>query len=87
MNAQEGNQRQKIAHALRKVLNRHGYGFHYSVLQRIGGLRRSGWRFEVAEMPVEVQGMSTRIDFILRRFNTHLYLLAECKRVNPALSN
>jgi hypothetical protein len=86
----EDAQEQKVAGGLRKVLNRHGYGFHYSVLQRAASLheeRRSKWMFEVAELPVEVQGAGTRIDFILRERTRRLYLLAECKRANPALSN
>jgi hypothetical protein len=85
--AQQDGQKYTISRGLTKVLNRHGYGFHYSVLQHINQIPRSGWGFEVAEMPVEVRGKGTRIDFILRRFNSHLYLVAECKRANPALAS
>ena len=74
-----------------KILNRHGYGFHYSVLKLAGDLcnrRESKWIFEVAEFPVQVQGETTRIDFILRlEHELPVYLLAECKRANPAISN
>ena len=74
----------------RRVLNHHGYGFQYRLLDIIADLRkqrRSDWDLEAAEFPVRVRDMSTRIDFILRKTKPHLYLIAECKRVNPALSN
>ncbi|MGA9994616.1 MAG: hypothetical protein WBP93_04330 [Pyrinomonadaceae bacterium] len=73
------------------MLNRHGYGFQYSVLNLAHELSNSGessWGFLVSEFPVEVRGAGTRIDFVLRRRGeTHFLLLAECKRANPALSN
>ena len=74
----------------RKTLDAHGYGFQYAVLRRADELckkRESQWYFEVAEFPVIVRGHDTRIDFILRWAGSNLYLLAECKRANPALSN
>ena len=74
----------------RKTLDAHGYGFHYAVLKRAEELFRNGksqWYFEVAEFPVIVRGHDTRIDFILRYTRADIYLLAECKRANPALSN
>jgi len=74
-----------------KVLNTHGYGFQYSVLKLAHTLseqNESQWIFEAAEFPVQVQREGTRIDFVLRlRHNLPIYLLAECKRANPALSN
>lgn len=81
--------KEEIGNALRKILNSHGYGFQYSVVKRADSLfkeRKSNWRFEVSEYPVEVKGFPTRIDFILRH-PPALYLVAECKRANPALSN
>lgn len=88
---------EKIQQAFDAVLNRHGYGFHYAVLSLADNLyegEKSSWYFETAEFPVESQGNSTRIDFILRlhdKFSQgqHIpyFLLAECKRVNPSLSN
>jgi len=73
------------------VINRHGYGFQYSVLSTANKLSIAGtstWQFQAAEFPVEVKGYGTRIDFILRRRGEPpSYLLAECKRANPALSN
>jgi hypothetical protein len=74
----------------RKVLNHHGYAFQYSVIEFMAELRRqqrSDWELEAAEFPVSVQQASTRIDFIFRKTRPHVYLIGECKRVNPALSN
>ncbi|HET6889825.1 MAG TPA: hypothetical protein VFH31_01880 [Pyrinomonadaceae bacterium] len=78
-----------------KVLNRHGYGFQFSVLKKVDELvrhRKTGWSFEACEFPVQVQGAGTRVDFVLSRASgrynsTPLYLIAECKRANPSLSN
>jgi hypothetical protein len=79
-----------------KVLSGHGYGFQFSVLKKaeevIKKLLRVQWIFEACEFPVEVQGAGTRIDFILCRTSRGslappLFLVAECKRANPALSN
>ncbi len=81
----------KVEAGFNKILNSHGYGFHYAVLKRAAELYSEGkstWKFEVAEFPVEIQGTPTRIDFILRRrYGLPFYLIAECKRANPALSN
>lgn len=84
-------------------LDRHGYGFQYRVLKAAEDLVRediSSIVFEVAEFPVEVQSYGTRVDFILRRTALRrldiqsmlrgkrpLFLVAECKRANPALSD
>lgn len=86
-----------LADSFAKVLSRHGYGFQFSVIRKAHELvskGRSVWRFVASEFPVEVQGAGTRIDFILRRDRTAdgfdttpVFLLAECKRANPALSN
>jgi hypothetical protein len=58
-----------IKRSFNNQLDRHGYGFHYSVLSWAEELntRRgaSQWVFEVCEFPVAVQGIGTRIDFIL----------------------
>lgn len=81
--------------SLRKVINRHGHAFQNAVLRHSGELfnaQRSRWIFDAAEVPVEVRGVSTRIDFVLRqldwgRRHTAKYLVGECKRANPALSH
>ena len=48
---------------------------------------RSSWSFEAAEFPVEVQGRGTRIDFLLSCRHSPMLMVAECKRVNPAMAN
>jgi len=81
---------QEIKNKLEQQLNQHGYGFQYSVLEYIRRLfakKQSQWVFEAAEFPAEVQGKGTRIDFILKLKDTRLFILAECKRVNPKFSN
>ena len=85
----------KVREGLHRVLNTHGYGFHYAVLKNANKLYANGkspWFFEAAEFPVSVGGFDTRIDFILRDQDPdgiywECFLIAECKRVNPALSN
>lgn len=85
-----------VKEAFNRVLNSHGYGFHYAVIKTASDLysnRKSLWTFEAAEVPVETQGASTRIDFVLQRRGPYyddqapFYIVAECKRANPSLSN
>lgn len=79
----------------RKELNSNGFGFQYAVLELAKSLheqQKSDWRFEVAEFPVLVQENNTHTDFILKRDryvtgNYLVYLVAECKRANPAFSH
>ncbi|HEX6370321.1 MAG TPA: hypothetical protein VF006_15480 [Longimicrobium sp.] len=80
---------------LRHAINRHGHAFQNAVLRRAGELfenRSSKWIFDGVEIPVEVRGHSTRIDFLLHKRSwmqngVAQFLIAECKRANPALSN
>jgi hypothetical protein len=82
-----------VKEAFGKALNTHGHAFQYAVLkhaQELNEQGRSPWVFSVAEFPAEVAGFGTRIDFILSTsgpFNPPFFLLAECKRSNPALSD
>jgi hypothetical protein len=89
----------EIRESFAKALNRHGYGFQYAVLKKCEEIavelandwRIATWRPLVSEFPVEVQNTGTKIDFILQRVSRRppdipVYLLAECKRANPALS-
>lgn len=79
-----------IEGGFRKALDSHGFGFQYGVLARASELRstsRSTWIFEAAEFPVTVTAGSTRIDLILKQADRRSYLIGECKRANPALSN
>ena len=73
----------------RNELNRHGYPFQDSVMRAAKELfeaGRSPWIFRAAEFPVGVRGRVTHIDFILEHRSKRLFLIAECKRANPALS-
>jgi hypothetical protein len=85
-----------IAHvreAFANVLNRHGYGFQFRIVKELHDLnfeKQSAFLFQTVEFPVEVQGSGTRIDFILKKrgeIPAPFYILAECKRANPALSD
>lgn len=83
---------ERIRDDFQETLNRHGYSFQHSVIKIADELfshprRRSAWRFMVSEFPVEVQEQGTRIDFILKHRSMPTYMLAECKRANPAVSN
>ena len=77
---------------LQKRLNQHGYGFQYALIRY---LREKGmnWYLEATEFPVEVSATfiaatkDTRIDFVFRYGARNIFLVAECKRANPALSN
>jgi len=90
-NVQERHKRLEDAYT--ELLNMHGFGFQERVQKVARDLYDAGesrWRRVVAEFPVEVQGRGTCIDFILRCRKTdeqlpvYLYLICECKRVNPA---
>jgi hypothetical protein len=87
------------------TLNKQGFGFQYAVIREIQRLIAENfsehenrgfpnWSIDCAEVPVEVQGYNTHIDFVLTRqknsdfkVNGVLKIIAECKRVDPALSN
>jgi hypothetical protein len=66
--------REEIRTSFSKVLNRHGYGFQYAVLRKCEEIAvqlqkdwsPSTWMPLVSEFPVEVQGIGTKTDFILR---------------------
>src|SRR5258708_7154745 len=86
----EEEKQSELGESFRKVLNRHGYAFQYAVIKFASELRRerrSEWDYLQSEFPVIVNGKSTRIDFVLRKPKPHVYLVAECKRVNPAYSD
>ena len=73
-----------------QTINRHGYAFQNAVLAATDAAFREGrsrWVFEAAEFPVDLRGSGTRIDFILSTSGTPCWMLAECKRVNPAYSD
>ena len=73
--------------SFRRRLDAHGYGFQHAVLAYVGEWAdRTLWYPVAQEVPVEVRGESTRIDFVLERARTKIFLVCECKRANPALS-
>lgn len=80
-----------IAKSFEGVLNRHGHGFQYAVLDTAKNLAQHGkskWRFEAAEVPVQAQGKDTHIDFVLSKgiqWDSAFTMVAECKRANPRL--
>jgi len=89
-NDKQAEQEKTLKDSFNKVLNAHGYGFQYSALEFIKESYHQGktnWLFEAAEYPVEVQGKHTCIDFILKWKYLSLFLIAECKRVDPKFSN
>ena len=82
--------KQNIEKGLARQLNIHGYGFQYSVtklVKRCSENNSSPWILDVAEFPVVVNGISTHIDFVLRNKNEPFFMVAECKRSDPSLSN
>lgn len=87
------DRQQRAASDFAKMVARHGHAFQYAVIRRADELfaaRASGWSFGASEVPVEVNGHSTRIDFVLQRDSwtgASAYLVAECKRSNPSHSN
>ena len=91
MNSKEEKHQEEISRLFGAQLNSHGYGFHFRVIKEATNLanqRDSLWRFVASEVPVSVRGEDTRIDFVMKRAQSPaFYLLAECKRANPALSN
>lgn len=88
-----------------ETLNKQGFGFQYAVISEIKRLIEEkfkdneyrgfpNWSIDCAEVPVEVQGYNTHIDFVLTRQRNSenrtegvLKIIAECKRVDPAVSN
>lgn len=99
MSTTEQEREKQVSQGLQESLNTHGYTFQHVVIRRLHELReqrKSQWVLELPELPVEVRGSGTRIDFVLQRRPTMgtggvgastYYMLAECKRANPALSD
>jgi hypothetical protein len=86
--------RPSVDEALRRAINKHGHAFQHAVIRHgheLSSLSRARWQFNYAELPVEVRGHSTRVDFVLHQRSwdgtrISCYLVAECKRANPALA-
>lgn len=97
MPTSDEQRKQDVSRALQDVLNSHGHTFQHAVIRRVHQLvtgKYRSWTFQAIEVPVEVRGVGTRIDFVLERDRsvyggreTVYYMVAECKRANPAFSN
>src|SRR5581483_5572215 len=73
-----------------RVLNEHGYAFHYAALRHAMEVESSPfspWRVAASELPVNVNGKDTRVDFVLRHKSDVAFMVVECKRVNPAFTD
>lgn len=71
-------------------LNKHGYGFHHAVIkeaEKLFNQRKSLWIFEAAEFPIHLNGKDSRVDIVLHNPKYNMYLIGECKRVDPSLSS
>lgn len=78
----------RITSALQIELDQHGYGFQYAVIKEIQRVfPNQYWFVEVAEFPVMAGNHATHIDFVLSSSDRSFFLVAECKRVNPAFSD
>ena len=77
---------EQVDESFRKILNTHGYGFQYAVLEAIERARRfpPHWHSVASELGVEVRGRDTRIDHVIQKGTKPFYLIGECKRANPA---
>ena len=81
---------QKLERALTHSLNTHGFSFQHAVLKEAQiyfNKKNSPWAFDVSEFPVALNDTPTHIDFILKNTFEPFYIVAECKRANPSLSN
>jgi hypothetical protein len=97
MSDSDASNENSVHKVFEETLNTHGYSFQYAVVELIEQLRiqsKSYWYFERAEVPVDVRGPGTRIDFVLSRLSTpygqkasQYQILAECKRTNPVYSD
>ncbi len=93
----EENKRNNVRKNFETELRKNGFGFQYALLKEISSqlnAEKSAFLPRFAEFPVEINETNTHIDFILERINTNyfpknnpFFLICECKRANPALSN
>jgi hypothetical protein len=73
-----------------QLLNEEGHPFQYAVLKHVRALyesQKSRWIDEVGEFPVFLRGDETHIDLVLKLVDAPVWLIVECKRVNPAYGN
>ena len=86
----------EVSAGLKRLVDSHGFSFQYAVLLEALRMEQPDpfsmkWRYEAHEFPVEVRGIGTKIDFVLKAVlhstGNECFLLAECKRANPSLSD
>lgn len=80
---------QNFSRGVSAAIDSHGFAFQYAALRVAKAAFEadtSPWQFECSELPVEVAGKNTAIDFVLRDRGGTIFLLCECKRANPAFS-
>ena len=82
-----GDQDERIvlSQGLQRQLSDHGFAFQYRAIKAAEDACSAGapWIFESAEHPVSLRGKPTHIDLVLRNSERPIYLVGECKRVNP----
>src|SRR5690349_21743183 len=79
----------KIERQLRVFLGEHGYCFQYAIasaIRSMTGRPHEFWEVEAIEFPVTLRDGETHVDIVLRHANTNVFLVVECKRVNPAFN-
>jgi hypothetical protein len=93
----EENKKNFVRKNFENQLRIHGFGFQYAVIEeiiRLYNAEQCAFAPKFAEFPVEINNTNTHIDFILERVDRSqfpignpFYLICECKRANPAVSN
>ena len=73
------------SHSFTKGLNVHGFGLNYAVIKKIlDRAQHFGWQFVGSEIPLTLNSAETHADLVFYRQVSSLYLLGECKRVDPS---
>jgi len=80
---------QEVSQLLKKSLDFHGHSFHYAVMKKLEelGNAQTPWGNFLTEFPVQNKGQNSHIDFVLGSVDRNTFLIAECKRVDPAKGN
>ena len=77
-----------IANEFKRTLNSQGFAFQEAVARRIASVETvTEWDLWLPEFPVAVHEQDTKIDITLVNKDADTYIICECKRANPAISN
>lgn len=77
-----------VAKWFKEELDKHAYSFQDAIAKAATQVKSVAcWSPWIPELPVEVQGAHTRIDFVFTNASGSVYLVYECKRSNQAFSN